>query len=326
MGTNYDPAKPFMYSKVDIKDGFWRLMVNEDDAWHFCYVLPLLTGTTTLEETEIVVPNALQMGWCESPPLFCTATETARDVIQSLAESKEYLPRHRLETYLLPTTLPTTHTDDEHYETAMEVYVDNFIGITNNITEEHLTTWSRAMLHGIHSIFPPPEITGHTGGDPVSIKKLKKEEGRWETEKEILGWMFNGKDYTISLPDSKVAKITLLLKSMSKKKITTLLDFQKVAGKLVHASMGIPKGAALLLPVYKALQQTSEFVTITKELQQCFVDWRFLLQLIQSRPTSVLELTPQQPWFIGYTDACNTGVGGVWTDGKKKGESFTLVD
>ena len=59
MGINYDAEQPFMYSKVDIKDGFWRLIVNAKDAWNFCYVLPPTTNKTTLDETEIVVPNAL---------------------------------------------------------------------------------------------------------------------------------------------------------------------------------------------------------------------------------------------------------------------------
>ena len=40
MWTNFDPSQPFMYSKVDIKDGFWRLMVSSENAWHSCYVLP----------------------------------------------------------------------------------------------------------------------------------------------------------------------------------------------------------------------------------------------------------------------------------------------
>ena len=29
-----------LFSKLDIKDGFWRMAVSEDDAWHFAYVLP----------------------------------------------------------------------------------------------------------------------------------------------------------------------------------------------------------------------------------------------------------------------------------------------
>lgn len=65
MGTNYDPSQPFVFSNADIKDGFWRLMVNKENAWHFCYVLPPLQGEVHLDDVEIVVPHALQMGWCE---------------------------------------------------------------------------------------------------------------------------------------------------------------------------------------------------------------------------------------------------------------------
>ena len=171
------------------------------------------------------------------------------------------------------------------------------------------------MLHGVHSVFPPPSITNHTGGDPVSLKKLKQEEGRWEFEKEILGWIFDGRAYTLHLPQKKIDKIQALLKETIKKNIVTLNDFQKLAGILVHASLGIPNGAGLLSALYKALQTSANFVTITTSIAQSLKDWKFLLKLIESRPTSVLELTPDYPWFIGYTDACNTGVGGVWTDG-----------
>ena len=174
MGTNFDPSQPFMYSKADIKDGFWRLMVSSENAWHFCYVLLPLQGTVHLDDMEIVVPHVLQMGWCESPPLFCTATETARDVIQTLATKiSSPLPPHPLEHYMLPEQLQESkHAHNPSSE--VEVYVDDFIAITNDLSEENLTKLSRAILHGIHSVFPPPTVTGHEGGDPVSIKKLQK--------------------------------------------------------------------------------------------------------------------------------------------------------
>jgi len=56
---------PIYFAKWDIKDGFWRLVVSLENAWHFCYVLPKLNKD---DPTEIVVPMCLQMGWCESPP------------------------------------------------------------------------------------------------------------------------------------------------------------------------------------------------------------------------------------------------------------------
>jgi hypothetical protein len=46
---------------------------------------------------RIVVPLAVQMGWVESPPLFCTITESARDLIQHLVDTNIALPPHLFE-------------------------------------------------------------------------------------------------------------------------------------------------------------------------------------------------------------------------------------
>jgi hypothetical protein len=50
-------------SKVDLSDGFWRLLVEPAQKWNFCYVMPDPPGS----RVRIVVPSALQMGWAESP-------------------------------------------------------------------------------------------------------------------------------------------------------------------------------------------------------------------------------------------------------------------
>ena len=282
-----------------------------------CYVLPPTNNIpTTLDETEIVVPHALQMGWSESPPFFCAATETARDIIQQQAENHTHLPSHQLEHFLLPkNTNNKENTTNAHIQ--IEVYVDDFIAITNNPSQNNLEHWSRAILHGIHTVFPPPSITKHSGGDPISEKKLLQQEGLWHTEKEILGWILNGKNFTIQLPTKKATKIKTILKQMARENKVPLQEFQKLAGNLVHASIGIPKGQGLLSDINKGLQQPTENIKITPAIKQALTDWRFLIQIIESRPTSILELTPGQPWFIGYTDASGKGVGGVWTDGTK---------
>ena len=96
MAANRSKGTPFRFAKLDIKDGFWRMAVGNEDAWNFCYVLPSENDNIDIDEIESVVPNALQMGWCESPPFFCTASETARDTIQALLEM-DSLPEHILE-------------------------------------------------------------------------------------------------------------------------------------------------------------------------------------------------------------------------------------
>ena len=31
---------PILFSKIDLKDGYWQMVVNQHDAWNFAYVLP----------------------------------------------------------------------------------------------------------------------------------------------------------------------------------------------------------------------------------------------------------------------------------------------
>ena len=67
-----DDGVPILFSKIDLKDGYWKMCVNEKYAWNFEYVLP---KEKPEEEVYLVIPDALQMGWCESPAFFCVAKE-----------------------------------------------------------------------------------------------------------------------------------------------------------------------------------------------------------------------------------------------------------
>ena len=61
---------------------------------------------------------------------------------------------------------------------------------TNDI--ENLWNLPHALLHTIHNMLPSPNITVHTGADPISEKKLEKGEGMWDVQTEILGWILDG--------------------------------------------------------------------------------------------------------------------------------------
>ena len=71
----------------------------------------------------------------------------------------------------------------------VEVFVDDFIGATNNLSEDYLTHFSRAMLFGVHSILQPPEISQHQGQDPISQKNCNKAKERGlQQKKSSDGW------------------------------------------------------------------------------------------------------------------------------------------
>ena len=315
MAENYDKTKPFKFCKLDIKDGFWRLVVHEKDAWNFCYVLPPKDGKHKhIDETLLVVPNSLQMGWCESPPFFCAASETARDIIDRLIREDEPLPPHKFENKMMPKeNSPHVQVTQEEQTTLMEVFVDDFVGATNKLDDAHLLKLSRSMLHGIHAIFPPNEITNHPGGDSIAEQKIDKGEGKWDHKKEILGWDFDGEAYTMQLPPPKCDKIKKLINKLLKNNKIPLKRFQELAGKLQHASMGIPGGTGLFSPLQMAMIGNPKFITITDYLRKTLIDWRSIIQHMKQNPTSVLQLIKDFPNFVGFSDACKLGAGGVWS-------------
>ena len=173
LADNYDPSTPFKFAKLDIKDSFWHLLDNNKDAWNFCYVLPQTQTSTSIDDKLLVVPNCLQMGWCESPPFFCAASETAWDAIEMLL-AEATLSQHQFEEIMLQDleeNFALRLQAVAAYTNLIEVFVDDFIAATNNPSPEHLEHFSRVMLHGVHCIFPPPTVMGHTGEDPISKKK-----------------------------------------------------------------------------------------------------------------------------------------------------------
>jgi hypothetical protein len=153
-------------AKVDLSDGFWRLLVEPAQKWNFCYVMPNPPGA----RVRIAVPSALQMGWAESPAYFCAATKTGLDIIDLLLREGVDLPWHPLEKFMAPTDLPRTAPPESADQTSIGIYVDDYVlAVVENDDRSLIRGVSRATLHAIHSIFPPPEVSGHQGGkDSIS--------------------------------------------------------------------------------------------------------------------------------------------------------------
>jgi len=171
-----DPSNGhILMAKWDIKDGFWRLTVSEDDAWHFCYVLPRLHPDDPI---KLAISTCLQMGWTESPPIFSTASETAHDVGQEALNCQQPLPPHKLETLCLPDTIILTkphNISTDQLAKLLEVYVDDFMGLIQAPTMEELLHFTRAILHGIHTVFLPPGADNDPHDEPISMKIYYKE-------------------------------------------------------------------------------------------------------------------------------------------------------
>ena len=94
-------AGPILFSKLDIKDRYWHIVVPSENQWHFAYMLLKLQQ---MDPTQLVIPLCPQMGWCNSPAYFCTASKTTQDVSVTLAtQPMGSLSSHPLENHLVST-------------------------------------------------------------------------------------------------------------------------------------------------------------------------------------------------------------------------------
>ena len=326
MALSKDKTTPFMFTKVDLKDGYWRMAVNEHDAWNFAYVLP---GAGPDDPVQLVIPDALQMGWSESPPFFCAATETARDIIDEKMRNNVVVPEQPMENIMMDIDWSTirklnkpisTEADKRDFLQLIEVYIDDFIGVIQSTDESQLRQFSRRILDGITKVFPPPELSGSKMAHPVSEKKLI-EDGIWDTRKEILGWLFDGISRTIELPQRKCEELLIELKAVRRLPKLEVKRFQKLHGRLQFATIAIPCGKPILgqLNWYmsSAAKNKGRKLLITDDLKTIFRDWSALIRLVGRRPTHVTELIEHPPSYQGFVDASKWGVGGVWFSGTK---------
>ncbi|KAL7535679.1 hypothetical protein ACHAXR_009955 [Thalassiosira sp. AJA248-18] len=156
------------------------------------------------------------------------------------------MPEH----FALPSPNKLTGKQGAKFLQLLEVYVDDFIQLAQTSDRNALLHCSRALLHGIHSVFPPLDITSHSGEDPISLKKMLEGEGLWEVRKEILGWIMDGATRCIELAEKKQKAILLELKTILRMKHGVPFNrFEKIVGKLRHAAIGVPAGKGLFGPI-----------------------------------------------------------------------------
>ena len=322
-----DPDAKIFMAKWDIKDGFWRLDCEEGQEWNFCYVLPKPQG----EPIQLVVPTSLQMGWIESPPYFCTASETARDVAeQYLQRPLNSLPNHKFLDRTLQhediNSLPELSSTPLKF--VLEVYMDDYIGLAIPTSLHQLRHFSNAVMFGIHDVFPPD--TTNNNNDPISTKKLDKLDGSWATIKDILGLTFDGVNKTVWLEEDKRDAILIVLTGwlragQDKNFGIPFSEFQSVISKIRHAFITIPAGRGLMSPFNKLLrlQPNRVFLHRNAQVRTALMECRTFLRESISKPTKCTQLLSAWPDFIGITDASSLGAGGVIV-GERKATPLTV--
>ena len=89
----------------------------------------------------------------------------------------------------------------------LEVFCNNLIHMAQTSDLAQFLYLSISLLHGIHSVFPPPLVSGNNGQDTISKNKLESGKGQWAVRKEVLVWMVDGETQCIKLAWNKQSTI-----------------------------------------------------------------------------------------------------------------------
>ena len=270
------------------------------------------------------------MGYVESAALFCATTKTVKDrTLDTLSTCHTALPHHLKD--LADTAPPQTSEEeatatqdsDKKWEALsphaqatdlehVKVYLDDFIGITQGGPTERRNI-TRHLFCASNDLFRPNNKNNISQEEPISLKKLRKGDAAWSTQKVILGWAIDTVKQVLTLPDDCKTNLLALLKTTppsarqcSKKR------WHKLLGTLCSTISTIPGAAGMLTRLQHALKtMKGRRINLSTLVHEELNVWRHLVISLAAIPMHLQEIRPNPPTWIGATDASFTVMGGV---------------
>ena len=201
-------------SKIDIVDGFYRVLLRIEEIPKLGVALPVAPGQVPL----VAFPSAVPMGWVESLPYLTTLTETVCDLSNAKLADRLYINEpHRLKgtaattAHDVPRVPPPRAADAARsiqrrtpQAASVDIYVDDFLLLAQTKTQQDRVL--RTALNTIDEVFRPlkPGDPSHRK-EPSSVKKMLKGNASWSTCKRLLvGWDVDSIEMTLNLPPHRL--------------------------------------------------------------------------------------------------------------------------
>jgi hypothetical protein len=195
----------------------------------------------------------------------------------------------------------------------VDIYVDDYLGLVQGGSRRRSRV-RRIIFESIDSVFRPlgPDDPS-TRQEPISVKKLLKGDGSWQTRKTILGWVIDSVQHTLELPPRRLLRLVSILDDLprSKTRIATK-SWHQILGELRSMVLAVPGLRGLFSLLQEALRHESkQRIRITTHMHDFLDDVRWVVQDLHARPTRLRELVDTPPAAIGASDAAGPGMGGV---------------
>ncbi|KAL3822497.1 hypothetical protein ACHAXA_002515 [Cyclostephanos tholiformis] len=319
---------PVHLIKLDISDGFYRIALAVDDIPKLGVAFPTPTGDDPLKN---------------SPPIFSTATETIADLTNARLRTITHPPPHHLDDLAehiasqppsppLPSVNLSTAPRDPSLPAPAaplayaDVYVDDFVGAAQRsppgtLGMDNRRRVRRLLLHAVDDVFRPLSPGDDPARrEPVSMKKLAAGDCLWGTIKQVLGWIIDSVDMTISLPPHRAARLLEVLDSFPPtQKRTSPNRWHAALGELRSMALALTGARNIFSSMQNALTtaQSKNRIALGKGVHDALNNFRWMHENISTRPTRIAKLIPLPPVATGHHDASGKGAGGIWFPGSQ---------
>ena len=304
---------------------FYCIGLRPEDAPKLGLILP----SDKEEEPMVTIPLSLHMGWKNSPPLFCTATETVADLANKALRTHQPSKQHQLDNRveaIEPTPAPLI--TQEHAELTrdpylrqpnakllayVDVFVENFLGLAQGPRHRRRHV-RRTLFHALDKVFRP--LNGQDAKqlkEVLILKKLDAGDCSWSTCQTMLGWIVDSINMTIALPPNHVARLKEIVHSITRTQQRFGVDkWHRILGELRSMALALPRARGLFSQMQEALFHVKvKRVTLSAGVHEDLDNFKWLANDVAKRPTEIYELVPLRPTVDGYHDASGYMCGGM---------------
>ena len=317
------PNKRILASKIDYKSAYRRCHLNAKVAVQTCTQLP--------EENLAIMALRLTFGGCACPFEWGAISESICDLAMAFLHSNDWDPtslKSKLgdmvpKTKFLPDDVPFAKGKDLIIDVPVDprgtadVYIDDTISLcvdmegSSNV--EKLRQCSLLAINvasrDVHENEPIPRV------EMAEKKKLLAEAGPEEV-KTILGWVFNFRKLTVSLPANKYVAWSNSIKDLLTANKTSFKELESLIGRMVHVGIILPQLHHFMSRLRDLLWKSSNrrSINLTESTRKDLELMLFFLNKAKDGIDMNL-LVFRKPTKVYRSDSCPAGMGGYSSDG-----------
>ena len=317
------PGRKILATKIDYKSAYRRGILH--------FATALKTATQLPDDEVALITLRLTFGGAPCPFEWGVISETICDLANELVQCDDWDPANLHASVQNDIPLPQFLDDDIPFAEGRElivdipvdprgkadVYIDDTTGLTVDIPgSKNIERMAAAIPLAIEVAARPNNPNEPIPREKmVAEDKLKAEGGLSET-KTILGWLFNFRTLTVSLPEHKHIAWSNDLKQMIQSRRTTKKQLESTIGRLGHVGYIIPWVFHYLSRLRTLLLRARKMRSIKID-EICVKDLELMQSMLDKAKKGIDMnlLAFRSPDRIYYSDSCPAGLGGYSDQG-----------